>query len=83
MSLHSLTDGPWTRTKNVIVTVSLNEDNIFYNKFASNLCGYHDETLNKFETAIQCTQPTSGQFVQLQLNTSNYLNVYEVEVHGT
>lgn len=45
------------------------------------LCGYYDGILNRDYTLITCNQPMRGQFVQIQLNMTDYLNLFEVEVH--
>ena len=72
------------RAENVAVTVALKEENIFYtNRSGSNHCGYHDGFLNQSYTLISCIPPITGQFVQIQSFTTSYLNLYEVEVHGT
>ena len=71
------------KAKNAYVTVSEDEADIFYTPGnEDNLCGYHDGVLNQYYTLITCNSAITGQFVQIQLNTTDFLNLYEVEVHG-
>ena len=70
-------------TKNAYVTVSEDEADIFYaSGNEDNLCGYHDGVLNQYYTLITCNSAITGQFVQIQLYTDYFMNLYEVEVHG-
>ena len=70
------------RTKNVLVTVSQSSVDIFYTGTEDNLCYYHEGVLDELYNLLTCRQPIVGQFVQMQLNATTYLNIYEVEVHG-
>ena len=76
--------GVYQRAKNAYITVALKEEDIFYTPdIDANICGYHNGTLNRDYTLISCNVPITGQFVQIQLYTTDFLNLYEVEVHGT
>ena len=69
--------------RNAYITVSEDEADIFYTpETEDNLCGYHDGVLNQYYTLITCNSAITGQFVQIQIYTHAYLNLYEVEVHG-
>jgi len=46
------------------------------------LCYYFEGVLNQFYTLVTCKQPIRGQYVQILLNTTGFLNIYEVEVIG-
>ena len=63
--------------------MSEDEAGLFYTPGnEDNLCKYHDGELNQYYTLITCNSAITGQFVQIQLNTTDHLNFYEVEVHG-
>ena len=73
----------YRRAKNAYVTVSKDVGDIFYaSGNEDNLCGYHDGVLNQYYTLITCNSAITGQFVQIQIYTTEHLNFYEVEVHG-
>ena len=75
--------GSWQRAVNGYVTVSADLSDIFYTSGnIDNLCGYHDGVLNQYYTLITCNSAITGRFVQIQFYTTDYLNLYEVEVHG-
>ena len=72
----------WRRAKEVYVTISANEDSIWYEKVdESNLCGYEKE-LEQVFTLIKCNSTLTGRFVQIQLRVKTILNLCEVEVWG-
>lgn len=72
------------RADNAIVTASEIEDTIMYTGDDSYLCNKHDGLLEQYYTLIICSQPITGQYVQIQFDSLYYpgLNLYEVEVHG-
>ena len=73
----------WERTQNALITVAQEVDNIWYSSATEdNFCGYHDGVLNQFYTLIECKTAIVGQFIQIQLNATVVLNLYEVEVWG-
>ena len=73
----------WQQTKDVFTAVATDIDDIWYKEEdTSNLCGYHEGSLNQFYTLIKCPSPITGQFVQIQLGVMAVLNLYEVEVWG-
>ena len=72
----------YNRTKNVLVTVSQSSADIFYTGTEDNLCYYHEGILDGFYNLFTCWHPIVGQLVQIQLNATTPLNIYEVEVHG-
>ena len=81
--LFIISDGTWQRTKNGYVTIARDVANIFYSADnEDNLCGYHEGVLNQYYTLFTCRETMTGRFVQFQILTGNYLNLYEVEVHG-
>ena len=68
-----------TGAVNTVITVSETEDKI---DDADSLCGQKDGTLNQYFTLIQCNPVKTGRFVQLKIITTNFLNLYELEVIG-
>ena len=62
----------------------MQEEEIFYTGNEDNdvLCDYRDGDLNQYYTLMTCRQPLRAQFVQIQLNTTTWFHIYEVEVHG-
>jgi len=46
------------------------------------LCYYHDGVLSQAFTLMTCHQSIRGQFVQVLFNVTDFLNLYEIEVHG-
>ncbi|XP_067939544.1 fucolectin-like [Watersipora subatra] len=71
------------RTKNLLITAADEVSQLLYTSDDDeNFCGRHDGILNKYYTLIKCASVVAGRFVQLQLNTTVVLNLYEVEVHG-
>ena len=80
-------DGPahgWPMLKDVAVTVSPEEADIFYSlSNADNLCGYIPGILDQYYTLVYCISAKYGRFVQLQhFNPNKPLMLYEVEVWG-
>ena len=62
-------------SENIYIIVSEDEADIFYTSGnEDNLCGYHDGVLNQYYTLITCNSAITGQFVQIQLNITKYLN---------
>ncbi|XP_067930978.1 fucolectin-1-like [Watersipora subatra] len=72
----------YERLRDVIVTVSILEDQLFYSNNPDSLCGQREGILDQFFTTITCAQAMKAQFVQLQLMGHTNLNIYEFEVHG-
>ena len=66
----------------MIVTVADDEVDIFYTGNEEVLCAYRDGIIEKYYTLIICNRPITGQYVQMQLNATTVLNVYEFEVFG-
>ena len=72
------------RLQNVVATVAIDENDLFENDATSKYyCGYVDGVLNRYYTMINCQNSMRGRFVQILMKVNQeYLNVYEVEVHG-
>ena len=70
-----------TRAQNIMVTVSVLEADIMHNG-ADNECGFIAGIAQQFNNLVTCSRPMIGQFVQLQMIGTDYLNLYEVEVYG-
>ena len=69
--------------KNAYVTVAIVEEDIFYlTENEKNFCASHSGSLNRYYTTINCTSAVTGQFVQIEFNTTYAVNLYEIEVHG-
>ena len=66
----------------MIATVADDEVDIFYTGNEKVLCAYRDGIIEKYYTLITCNRPITGQYVQMQLNATTVLNVYEFEVFG-
>ena len=80
---NALLDAGYGRAKDAYITVAAEKGDIFYTAGNDdNLCGYYGGVLNRYYTLINCNPVLSGQFVQIQFNTTDYLNLYEIEVHG-
>jgi len=68
---------------NAEVTVAMTEEEIeFTGTNPEVLCYYYDGVLNQYYTLATCKQPIRGRFVQILLNATTFINIYEVEVHG-
>ena len=66
-----------------MVVVAKEEEDLFNNSPESEeFCGYVDGILARYYNLIGCRQPMRGRFVQILMNDTNHLNLYEVEVHG-
>ena len=75
-------DSIWHRLRDVRVTASIKESDIFYSGNDEFLCYYYQGTLSRYYNHMTCRQPIRAQFVQIQLFVNQYLHVYEIEVHG-
>jgi len=68
---------------NAEVTVAITEEEIeFTGTNPEVLCYYHDGILSQSFNLATCKQPIRGRFVQILLNATTILNLYEIEVHG-
>ena len=68
------------RAKNPRIYVSETEQQLGW---SSTECARIDNgAFNKYYTELQCYRPMAGRYVQIQLFTSNFLNLQEVEVNG-
>ena len=56
--------------------------NIFYYGNDEVKCAYTAGILNQYENNIVCDKPLKGQYVQIQINETEYLHMYEVDVYG-
>lgn len=74
-----LTTGSPERARNGVITVSMDEDDIFN---GDNECARWTGSLNSYDNLISCSSVINGRYVQIQLMTYDYLHFYEVEVHG-
>ncbi|XP_067950576.1 fucolectin-like [Watersipora subatra] len=72
----------WERTRNAIVTASNVEDHLFLRNNPESLCAYHAGILDRYFTTMTCVQPMRARFVQMLLNATTIINIYEFEVHG-
>ena len=73
----------WERTRNAVVTVAAKDTYLFnYAAGSKQLCGFVEGILDPFYTLIECHRPISGQYVQIMLDATTFMNLYEIEVHG-
>ncbi|XP_067946771.1 uncharacterized protein [Watersipora subatra] len=72
----------YERLRDVTITASIVEDDIFDDVSSNSLCGQFPGILHQFFTTITCQQPMKAKLVQLQIKGHGTVNIYEFEVHG-
>ncbi|XP_067936986.1 uncharacterized protein [Watersipora subatra] len=77
---------PWpgivARLRDLIITAAIWEDDILYHVNPDSLCGQHDGKVEQAYLTVTCLRPMRARFVQIQINDTEILNIYELEVHG-